>query len=82
MRLNEWNKNKFQWGSFLILFQVIFILVAFFLETVIGMPHALLYITDVITLVLFLLSFDELVKKMRKVADVLSYLSDYLGCIP
>lgn len=66
MRLNEWNKNKFQWGSFLILFQVIFILVAFFLETVIGMPHALLYITDVITLVLFLLSFDELVKKNEK----------------
>ena len=66
MKLKEWYKNKYQLGSYLMVFQVVFIMIAFFVETALGMPHAVIYVTDLITLVLFLLSLEDLVKKKEK----------------
>lgn len=74
MKLKEWYKNKNKLGNHLILFQVLFILVVFFMEAGMGTPHALVYATDVVTLILFALSFDELRKKNEKYCQIVILL--------
>lgn len=66
MELTGWYKKKNHLCNNLIEFQVFFILVAFFMETSVGMPHAAIYITDIITLALFLLTFEDLIRKNDK----------------